>query len=102
MHSEKIHRICGRAIVVLSLIALFTVVTGYTQPRQPLPQDEGTGAHIFQISIALFAIAIVVFFATADWKQPGPIFRSIGVSAAALVLAFSALYYLEHYWFTPR
>jgi hypothetical protein len=44
----QINRVSGKVLIVLSLIALLAVLSGYTQPPQP---DEGTAAHIFQMSI---------------------------------------------------
>ncbi len=99
MQAEQVHRISGKVVIVLSLIALFTVLTGYLQPpHTPAPKDEGTGAHIFQLSIVLLVPMLVLFLATADWTQPGPSVRPLAIPAAVLVVAFSALYYLEHYY----
>lgn len=91
---QKINRLSGYAVIFLSLTALLTVLTGYAQPPQ---QDEGTGAHIFQLSIVVLVPLMVLFLATADWKQPWRSVRPLALSGAALVLAFGALYYLEHY-----
>ena len=95
MSDQRIHRASGKVMIGLSVIALVTVMTGYAQQPQP---DEGTGAHIFQLSIVLLLPTIVVFVATADWRDPSRPARLLALSAMALVLAFSALYYLEHYW----
>jgi hypothetical protein len=43
------------------------------------------------------APAILLFLATADWRQPLRSVRPLLLSAVTLVLAFGALYYLEHY-----
>ncbi len=94
MDVQQINRVSSRAILVLSLVALGTVLIGYTQPPQP---DEGALAHIFQIAIVLLAPMILLFFGTADWKQPSRSARRLVVPTAALVLAFAALYYLEHF-----
>jgi hypothetical protein len=40
---------------------------------------------------------IVLFLATADWKQPLRSARPLAIPAVALMIAFAALYYLEHY-----
>ncbi len=96
MREQQVNRLSGKVVLVLSLIALFTVLTGYLQPPQP---DEGTGAHIFQLSIAALAPMILLFLVTADWKRPLQSLRSMAFPAVALVLAFSALYYLEHYYY---
>jgi len=80
--------------MVLSLTALIAVLRGYTQPRQA---DEGAAAHIFQLSIAALVPIVFVFIATADRKRRLRSARPLTVPAAALILAFGALYYLEHY-----
>jgi hypothetical protein len=96
MTSLQIHRVTGRIVIVLSGLALLTVLIGYTQPRLP---DEGALAHVFQLSIAALVPAILFFLGTADWKRPWQEMRSLTFPGAALVLAFAALYYLEHYWY---
>ena len=94
MGGQKINRISSKVLIVLSLAALFAVLSGYTQPPQP---DEGTAAHIFQLSIVALVPVILLFLGTADWKQPFRSVRPLVFPAAALVLAFGALYYLEQY-----
>jgi hypothetical protein len=94
MRGQRINRISERVMIVLSLVALLTVLSGYTQPPQP---DEGTGAHIFQLSVVLLLPVILLFLTTSDWKQPLRSARPLAFSAAILVLAFGALYHLEHY-----
>jgi hypothetical protein len=93
MREQQVNRISGKVLIVLSLTALFVVLSGYMQPPQP---DEGTGAHIFQLSIVALVPVFLLFFATADWKRPLRSVRPLALPAAALVLAFGALYYLEH------
>lgn len=104
MTGERINRVSGIVLIVLSLTALLTVLSAYrvsftpfaiyTQPLQP---DEGTQAHIFQLSIVALAPMILLFLATADWTRPLRSMRPLAFSAAAVVLAFAALYYLEHH-----
>lgn len=102
MQAEQVHRISGKIVIVLSLIALFTVLTGYLQPpHTPAPKDEETGAHLFQLSIVLLAPMLLLFVATADWTDPGRSMRPLAIPAVALLFAFSALYYLEHYYLGP-
>jgi len=102
MRGEQVHRISGRIAITLSLIALLTVLTGYLQPPHTLPEgDEGAAAHIFQISVTLTALMILVFLATGDWKQRWQSARLLALPAVFLVLAFAALYYLEHYYLVP-
>ena len=97
MRVQQVNRVSGKVVIVLSLIALFTVMSGYLQSPHPPEPDEGTAAHIFQLSIAILVPVLLLFLITADWKQPLRSARPLAIPAAALVLAFGALYYLEHY-----
>ena len=97
MRGQEINRVSGIVLIVLSLTALLDVLLlGYTQP--PL-SDEGTGAHIFQLSIVALLPTGFLFLTTADWAQPVRIVRRLTFPAALVVLAFAALYYLEHYFY---
>ena len=95
MQAQRINRVCGKVLLVASLTALIAVLTGYTQAPQP---DEGTGAHIFQLAVLAVVPAMLLFLVTADWRQPRQSVRPLVIPAGALVLAFGALYYLEHVW----
>jgi len=94
MRPQQVNNISSKVIVVLSLLALLTVISGHFQPAQ---QDEGPAAHIFQLSIVALVPTILLFLATANWKQPRRSARRLALPAAALVVAFAALCYLEHY-----
>jgi hypothetical protein len=97
MRGQEINRVSGIVLIVLSLTALLDVLLlGYTQP--PLP-DEGLGAHIFQLSIVALVPTGFLFLTTADWAQPVRTVRRLAFPAAVVVLAFAALYYLEHYFY---
>lgn len=96
MDAQRINRVSSRIIIVLSLTALLAVLSGYFQAPQP---DEGSAAHIFQLSIALLVPMILLFLGTVDWTRPLRSLRPLTLSAAALVIAFAALYYLEHYYY---
>jgi heme/copper-type cytochrome/quinol oxidase subunit 4 len=95
MEAQQINRISGRVLMALSLLAFVTVLTGYAQAPQP---DEGTGAHIFQLAIVAVVPMMFLFLFTADWRQPRQSAKPLAIPAVALVLAFAALYYLEHFW----
>ena len=96
MQAIQLHRLSARILLILSLIALLTVCAGYFQPPQ---QDEGTAAHIFQLTIVLTVLAGILFLTTVDWRQPRQSIRAIVLPASALLLAFAALYYLEHFYY---
>lgn len=91
---QQLNRVSSKVLIVLSVTALLAVLSGYTQPRQP---DEGTAAHIFQLSIVALVPMILLFLTTADWRKPRGSLRPLAFPTTALVLAFGALYYLEHY-----
>ena len=94
MRGQQINRVRSRILIVLSFTALLAVLSGYTQPLQP---DEGAAAHIFPLSIVALVPMILLFLATADWKLPLRSARPLALSTAFLVLAFAALYSLEHH-----
>jgi uncharacterized YccA/Bax inhibitor family protein len=96
VHINQVNRASSIGMVLLSLTALFVVLWGYSQP--PLP-DEGTGAHIFQLSIVALVPMTFLFLTTADWRQPRQSARPLALATAATVLAFGALYYLEHVYY---
>jgi hypothetical protein len=96
MTAQHLNRASSITIILLSLIALLVVLWGYTQP--PLP-DEGTGAHIFQLSIVALVPTTLVFLSTADWSKPQRTARPLSIAAAATALAFAALYFLEHFYY---
>jgi hypothetical protein len=96
MRVEQVNRVSSVGLIVLSLTALLTVLLGIALEPRPLPVDEGTGAHIFQLSIGLLVPVTLLFLATADWRQPWRTTRPLAVTAFATILAFTALYYLEH------
>ena len=89
----------GIAAVALSLVALATVLFGYT--REPLP-DEGALAHIFQLTVVAAVGMIIVASATAGSTEPRRTGRRVVVAIIALALAFAALYYLENDYYPTR
>jgi len=96
MKVHAIHRVTSRIAVALSILALLTVLSGYLHPPQH-ETDEGSAAHIFQIAIVLLFPALLLFLATADWKAPWQSLRPLAIPAIVVMMAFAALYYLEHY-----
>ena len=101
MRAEQINRVSTTVLTVLSLTALCAVVSGYIYRPTPTG-DEGLAAHLFQLSIVALAPTGFLFLSSAEWTQP---LRNIGrltLPAAAVVVAFAALYYLEHFHNSAR
>ena len=96
MHNTQINRASSKALIALSLLALLTVLTGFLQRPQA---DEGTAAHIFQLSVVLALAVAVPFLVTLDWRQPRRSARALALPATAMFLAFVLLYYLEHFYY---
>ena len=102
MAEQRINRVSTIGLIALSLTALTTVFVGLVTrviiPGHKLPPepDEGTLAHIFQLAIGLMAPVGLVFLATTDWAQPVRGLRRLALPAAAVVVAFAVLYYMEH------
>jgi energy-coupling factor transporter transmembrane protein EcfT len=94
MREAQTNRISAKVLIVLSLVALSAVVSGYFQPPQA---DEGAAAHIFQLSVVAILPTLLLFLATTDWKQPWRSARQLTLPFSTLVMAFGALYYLEHF-----
>jgi len=102
MGDQQLNRVSTLGLMALSGTALLTVFVGLITrviiPGHKLPPepDEGTLAHIFQLSIGLMAPVGVLFLATTDWSQPVRGLRRLVLPAAAVVVAFAVLYYMEH------
>jgi hypothetical protein len=95
---ERANRTSLIGLIVLSFTALTAVLSGYL-PNHPPQADEGTAAHIFQLSMVALLPTGLAFLATADWTRPARAVRRLAIPAVAVVLAFAALYYLEHVYY---
>ena len=102
--THRLNRVSSIVLTVLSLTALAPVIIGVVAPvltgraQSPEP-DEGVAAHIFQLSIVALLPVGLTFLATGDWKQPLRGARQLAFPAAAVVLAFSMVFYVEHVYF---
>ena len=101
MSGQRVNRISGHVVLGLALFAMILVVGATVMAMlgwfNPAPDgDEGTAAHLFQLAIVLLIPTGLTFVATANWRQPWNVAKRLVVPAAALVVAFSTLYYMEH------
>jgi multisubunit Na+/H+ antiporter MnhB subunit len=99
MRGQQINRLSGNVLIVLSVGALVTVISGYFQASQP---DEGSAAHIFQLAIVALVPVTLLFLVTVDWERPLRYMRPLAFTAVAVVLAFGALHYLEHHYYVEH
>lgn len=101
MQASQINRYSAIALHLFSFTALLPLLIvvgggllrGHLSPPDP---DEGTGAHVFQLSIAALLPTGLVFLSTTDWSRPARIVLRLAAPAAFVVLAFGLLYYYEH------
>ncbi len=101
MNNQTINRMSGRIILGLSLFALLLVgvatILTLLGRFNPTPNgDEGTAAHLFQLTIALLLPTGLAFLVTADWHQPLQVVKRLAVPAVAIILAFVTLFFMEH------
>jgi hypothetical protein len=97
--TQRINVITNLVLTGLSLAAAVLVGLGYTQ--RPL-DDEGTLAHLFQLSMVALMPAGLLFVVTADWARPAKVLRRLAAPAVLILLAFGGLYYLEHHYYPAR
>ena len=101
MTTEQVNRMSGITFIAFSLVAAVLVVSAAAlaivsgRPPQPA-HDEGTAAHIFQISVVIAAFSAFVFAGTANWQHPGRAARTLLAGALLVAVAFAVLYYFEH------
>lgn len=100
MQSQQVNRISSIAILVLSITALLPVAIPFMQILLGHPlvheRDEGASAHIFQLSVGLFGLSLLLFLATSDWHQPKKyLLRRIAFPVTALALAFAGVYFMH-------
>jgi hypothetical protein len=93
MQAQQINRVSTNVLIGLSLTALLAVLSGFTQPLR----GEGAALHILQLSILALVPTSLVFFITTNWRNPFDSLRRLTIPAVALMGAFWALYFLEHY-----
>ena len=90
------NRVAGAVLVLLSLVLLGDVASGVASPPQPPPTDEGTRAHIFQLTVALIVPAMLAGVLTWDRRYSLRTAWPLALAAAALVLSFAGVFYIEH------
>jgi hypothetical protein len=95
MERDRVNVLSRGAMALLSVVALGTVLTGYATGART-GGDEGALAHVFQLAVLTQLPVGLVFLSTGDWSQGRKIVGRLAVPALLLVVAFVALYRLEH------
>jgi len=98
MRENQLHRISVIALFVLSLTASvvpWSIAWLGGQIGQPPAEDEGTAAHLFQLSIVSLVPVTLIFCATADWTRPWNIVKRVAVPAILVMLSIAGLFYYE-------
>ena len=91
--SQKIHNFSRVTPIVMSLLSLALVIEGVVQfGLRHREVDEGWQAHLFQLLVVLQVPIVVLFAATANWKQPSRTLLVLGLQIAAWCAALGALY----------
>jgi hypothetical protein len=80
----------GTAAVVLSMFAV-AIVVGNVAAGVPRQADENASAHLFQLAVAAQPPLLLLFLATADWRQRQRVIILLGAQIAAVALALLAL-----------
>ena len=103
MRTEQLNRVSSLGLIVLALVAFLTVLGGalvavFSGSNPFHEADEGTAAHLFQLSVVALVPMTLLFFASGDWTQPTRSARPLVLPATLVALAFCVLYYFDHYY----
>jgi hypothetical protein len=82
--------------IALSIVALSAILVTFALSGPPVPQpDEGTGAHLFQIWLAV-EVAMVGFFAV-KWlpQKPKQAFIVIMIQIAGILAGCAPVFFLH-------
>jgi hypothetical protein len=91
MTRRELNRLSGIAPVGLSLLAFgLVLIVATTGWERHLP-DEGTAAHLFQLTIGAEIPLILLSLGTADWKRARSVVLPLSCQLAGLLLAFGAV-----------
>ena len=92
MDQQRINRVTGAAPIAMSIAAYLLVLAVVATHWEAGRSDEGAGAHLFWLLVAGQAPIVLIYLASADWKRPLAICRTLLFQALALMIAFGAVY----------
>jgi hypothetical protein len=91
MNRQKINNLSAVIPVVMSTLALLTVLTVIITGWERHTKDEGAAAHIFQILIAAQLPFVLAFLVTANWKRGLLVARPLAFQFLAIGLALGSV-----------
>jgi len=87
MRGQQINRVTGRVVIVVALTqALLAVLSGTLSRRSRPSRRRHGGTYLSAVNIAALVPMILLFLATADWKQPFAKRATSGISSAAALV----------------
>jgi uncharacterized membrane protein len=99
MSPRQINRLSSIGISVVALTAALAVapsalISFLSRSNWPTREEQADLIGVFLLVMLALVPMIVLFFATANWREPSRIVRRLAFPAVALVFAFSVLYYI--------
>jgi hypothetical protein len=88
MNRQKINHISAIVPIVMSSLALLTVLAVITTGWERNLKDEGAAAHIFQILVVAQIPFTLAFLVTANWKQGMLVVRPLAFQFLPIGIAF--------------
>jgi hypothetical protein len=90
---QKIQNFSRLAPLIMSLLSLALIIEGLVQfGLHHREVDEGWQTHLFQLLMLLQVPIVLLFAATANWKQPRRTLLVLGLQAAAWSASLGPLY----------
>ena len=84
---DVLHSISRSGPIALSAITFSVVVVVLTTGWQRWLTDEGTAAHIWQLLMILQVPLVALFLATANWRRPKDVAKTLALQAVAFGVA---------------
>ncbi len=92
MDTQRINRLSGLTPIAMSIAAYFLVLAAVATHWKVNQPDEGTAAHLLQLLVAGQVPIVLVYVASADWKRPWSMLRTLLIQALAVGIAFGAVF----------
>ncbi|HEX5011810.1 MAG TPA: hypothetical protein VFY71_15565 [Planctomycetota bacterium] len=90
MDQHHINYLAGVALVVLSFFALGVVLADFRQPTRAPVKGKQPASPLFEMSVLVLCVVVVVFLSTADWDAPQRAARPLAYCGLAIAAALGA------------